>query len=194
MLIIDKEDGTCVQTANGFMFNLLSPHSDDIHLTDISDALGKICMFGGRCKEYYSAAEHAVILSDIVDEDNAIFALLHDAAVAYTGITSKTVKNKFPAVSAVEDLVNWSILKRFRLTPKLPGQVIEYAKRLRITVKYLLIKQDIYKIESVIEPLDGVNLHCWNPGEAAKQFFNRFLAVQSAYLEKQPQNRRRQIW
>lgn len=64
----------------------------DIDLKDIAHSLGNQCKFNGHTRRFYSYAEHAVILRDLINAESKgqnlngrIAALLHDASRCYFG-------------------------------------------------------------------------------------------------------------
>ena len=75
--------GDWMQTYTGERFWPLDPRIEDIHIRDISMALGKLCRYGGHTIFFYSVAEHSVLVSEYVPEEYALWGLLHDASEAY---------------------------------------------------------------------------------------------------------------
>lgn len=64
--------------------DMLNPRPEDIRLEDIARHLSKEQRFGGAChQDFYSVAQHSVLVSELVKPQNAIFGLFHDAAEAY---------------------------------------------------------------------------------------------------------------
>lgn len=83
---------TQIETASGRFVDVLSPDPEAIDLDDIAHALSLTCRYGGHVKRFYSVAEHAILVHDLLrfgqDERNTallLAALLHDAAEAYLG-------------------------------------------------------------------------------------------------------------
>lgn len=76
-----------MDTASGVRLDLEDPHPDDIRLADIAAALSKVCRFGAQAKQFYSVAQHAVLVHDLVvkagQPDLAPMALHHDSAEAF---------------------------------------------------------------------------------------------------------------
>lgn len=81
--------GDWIQTYTGRPFWPLDPRPEDVDIVDISHALSLICRFVGQCTKFYSVAEHSVRVSRIVP---TLYALLHDAAEAYTGDICTQIK------------------------------------------------------------------------------------------------------
>ena len=70
-----------------------------IFVEDIAAALSKICRFGAQAQRFYSVAQHAVLVRDIMAEDLqrpdlARFALHHDSHEAFAGDLPRPLKAK----------------------------------------------------------------------------------------------------
>jgi len=72
-----------IQTLSGKKFSYQFATADDIDIEDIANALSNICRFAGHLPEFYSVAQHSVLVSQIVPPEFAFEALMHDAAEAY---------------------------------------------------------------------------------------------------------------
>ena len=84
-------------TASGKLLDLAQPSPAAIDVTDIALALSRICRFGGLSNRFYSVAQHAVLVSNIVSEDLArpdlaFDALHHDSHEAYVGDLPRPVR------------------------------------------------------------------------------------------------------
>lgn len=85
-------------------------------LTEIANALSRICRFGGRVARFISVAEHSIHVYYKYaswwpeDYSGQLLALLHDASEAFLGDIVTPLKKLLPAFWAMEQKVNWGIL------------------------------------------------------------------------------------
>lgn len=100
-----------ILTSAGRFFHFDSPciGREDIH--EIAHALSNICRFTGHCREFYSVAQHSVLVSRLVPQDIALAGLLHDAAEAYVGDMSGPLKRQLPQYKAIEQRIEAVIAK-----------------------------------------------------------------------------------
>lgn len=112
-----------ILTVSGNYFPLLAARPDDIRLFDIAHALSNQCRFTGHTREFYSVAQHSVLVSEIVPPRHALAALLHDAAEAFTGDINKPLKCQLADFSAIEDPIQRTVYQRFGLPPEIPEEV-----------------------------------------------------------------------
>jgi hypothetical protein len=95
----------------------LDPRPEDVDIRDIAHGLSNICRFGGHVREFYSVAQHTVLVSLEVERsmrdrfggefpEIALWlttaALHHEDAEAYIGDMVRPLKIDMPAFSAVE--------------------------------------------------------------------------------------------
>ena len=108
----------------------------DVCLEDIAHALGNLCRFSGHCREFFSVAQHSVIVSRAVEgeaPEHALWGLLHDGAEAYIADLPSPVKRLAPRYRAVEEYVLGIIAQRFGLIWPMPEVVHRADMRARIT-------------------------------------------------------------
>ena len=70
-------------TASGKRFYLRRPTPADIDAGDVAHALAHICRFNGHTREFYSVAQHSILVSRLLPDELKLAGLLHDAAEAY---------------------------------------------------------------------------------------------------------------
>ena len=112
-----------IQTWTGKPFRPLDPDPGSIDIRDIAHALSLLCRFNGHCHEFYSVAQHSVLLSRIVPREHALWGLLHDAAEAYVSDLPRPVKRQVPDFVAFEDRLLELIMQHFGLPWPMPPAV-----------------------------------------------------------------------
>lgn len=115
--------GDWFQTHSGIQFYPLDPRPEDIHIDDIAHALARICRFGGHTKEFYSVAQHSVLVSRIVSQELAFVGLMHDATEAFIGDVVRPLKYQMPQYLQIEDRLWEVIAERYNIPKVLPPEV-----------------------------------------------------------------------
>lgn len=112
-------------TFSGKRFYPLDPAVEDISIMDIAHGLSNVCRYGGQCKEFYSVAQHSVLVSRVVSPENARWGLLHDASEAYIGdiIAPLKATPQYESYREVEANLMRAICERFNLPEEMPEEV-----------------------------------------------------------------------
>ena len=77
---------TWVCTFTGIKFHPLDPKMSEIDIRDIAHALSLQNRYNGHTAEFYSVAEHSLMVSELGGSaERALLGLLHDASEAYLG-------------------------------------------------------------------------------------------------------------
>lgn len=146
-------------TSSGLELDLDHPRSAQIALEDIASALSKVCRFGAQAQRFYSVAQHAILVCDLViaagRPDLALVALHHDDHEAYACDIPSPLKVKMRAgteegksvYDEICDAIDGAIAEKFGIsfpskeTPD--GKVREIADRqaLLIEAAHLLYDQ-----------------------------------------------------
>ena len=165
--------GDWMQTYTGKQFYALDPRPEDIDPHDIAHALSMQCRFNGHVKQFYSVAEHCILLSEAVSEENALWALLHDATEAYVGDLVRPLKKNLPQYIAIEDKLMGVIAQRFGLSGEIPPEVHWADSRILLTERDALMNPSPHKwAVDDLEPLP-VQIPGWNPGTAEVLYLAR---------------------
>ena len=98
-----KHSNTWFLTTTGRQFWPASPDPEQIQIEDIAHALSNLCRFGGHTREFYSVAQHSVLVSQNVPDDLRLVGLMHDATEAYCGDMIRPLKNVLPEFKELEN-------------------------------------------------------------------------------------------
>ena len=94
-----------IDTASGVRLDLDNPRPEDIRIGDVAGGLSKVCRFGAQALEYYSVAQHALLVQRLVVEaghpELALVALHHDSHEAYLCDIPKPLKEKISNATKV---------------------------------------------------------------------------------------------
>lgn len=91
--LLNRPDGrTAMLMASGFTFDLENPSADGMPISDIARALAYQPRWAGATREFYSVAEHCVMVSRLVAPAFALDGLCHDADEAISGDIASCVK------------------------------------------------------------------------------------------------------
>ncbi|MGC0151016.1 phosphohydrolase [Chromobacterium vaccinii] len=104
---------------SGILFDPIRPNPADIHVEDIAHALSNVCRFNGHTREFYSVAQHSVIVSQLVPSKLALAALFHDGSEAYICDVTRPVKPHLEGYACIEQRIQDAIGAAFDIAPAL---------------------------------------------------------------------------
>lgn len=168
--------GDWMQTYTGHAFYPFNPTADSIDIQDIAHALAMTCRYGGHCKQFYSVAQHSVLVASKAPPHLALRALMHDAPEAYTGDMIRPIK-KHPEMVAfgwVEEIVERAICAKFDLPfPIMHLTIKRLDNRILIDERdqVMSVAPQAWDVEG--EQL-GVVIEPWSPEVARWKFLDAF--------------------
>jgi hypothetical protein len=77
----------------GRRVDLADPGIDDVDVAAIACGLSKICRFTGQLRSFYSVAQHAMMVAELVEPHLRFAALHHDDSEAYLNDLSRNLKH-----------------------------------------------------------------------------------------------------
>jgi hypothetical protein len=143
-------------------------HTNEIDIEHIANALGNICRYGGQVKQFYSVAEHCVMMTRLgaYNDQFKLKILLHDAAEAYLGDVVTGLKQYLPEYRVIERILQAKIHAKFDCLPS----DIETARIKSLDqLAFRIEVADLYSNRPYMRELEY-----WNPREASKIFLETF--------------------
>lgn len=177
--LMNQDGDTAVKTGSiatysGRVFTPLAPVVDDIAIEDIAHALSQNCRFTGHTREFYSVAQHSVLVSEIVPGELALTGLLHDASEAYLSDIARPIKQQQEfgaAYREVESRLEDAIARRFDLVYPYP-QAIKDADMILLRSEQRDLMPDLLRHDDG-EYLDDT-IYPWTPDQAEEIFLDYF--------------------
>lgn len=170
--------GDFMQTATGRKFWPLDPRADEVFIEDIAHSLSLQCRYAGHCLRYFSVAEHCVLMARKLrweGVDVALYALLHDAAEAYTVDVPRPLKRHLVGYKEAGAKVMAAIADRFGLATEMPAVVHDADNRIIGDELANLVPMG-WHARYAGEDL-GVELKYWSPEKAREEFMATFDAL-----------------
>ena len=171
--------GDWIQTFSGRKVRPLSPDPETLCIEDIAHALANQCRFTGHVREFYSIAQHCVLVSLYCPPEDAFTGLMHDSAEAYLCDIARPVKYdpRFSFYKVAEKAMEQAIAVRFNLPPE-PDSVKKTDRRLLYTERRdllhpLAMANRSWGPEPDTQPLE-FTIVPWLPKEAEQRFLSRF--------------------
>jgi hypothetical protein len=169
--------GPTILLASGNYFDLLAPEQSTFTIEDIAHGLSHICRFAGQCRDYYSVAQHSVLVSQIVPPEDAFAGLMHDAAEALIGDVSKPLKDLLPDYRRIEAAVEAAVFDRFDVPQPMPASVKQADLIMLATEQRLLMPdREGRSYAGGHSPLD-ISIPRMPPEVAKEVFLTRFKAL-----------------
>ena len=162
---------------SGHYINFVEPDAELFCIKDIAHALSHTCRFGGHTRDFYSVAQHSVLTSYLVPEEDRFAALMHDAAEAYVGDVPTPLKQLLPEYKIIEKRIEASLFERFGLYDGIPTSVKKADLIMLATEQRDLMqaKNDDAEWNVIADiPLAPFRIKPQSPEQARKSFLDRF--------------------
>jgi uncharacterized protein len=143
--------------------------------------LSMICRYGGHAIEFYSVAEHSVLMSNYFKDqgldDLAFAALFHDATEAYMGDMVRPLKFEMQFYRDTEGMLQRVIFHRFGLPLDMPWEIKDADLRITGDERNAVMLRREWSTDNL--PLLGVPVYCWSPREAEEHWLEAFNNLSS---------------
>ncbi|TGQ19585.1 hypothetical protein EN860_019680 [Mesorhizobium sp. M00.F.Ca.ET.217.01.1.1] len=168
-----------MQTFTARQFWPLDARPEEVHIEDIAHALSLQCRYAGHCRNFYSVAEHSVLIArwlvDVGESvETALAGLMHDATEAYLVDMPRPVKRSLHEYRIHEAALWRVIAKRYGLPEELPA--IVHGADQRIIADELVNMLPMAWHGKHDSPL-GVKLELWSPNRAEQEFLAAYVAL-----------------
>jgi len=184
-MIESCSDLNWIQTFSGRIFSFTDPQADQINIFDIAHALSQLCRYSGHSNQFYSVAQHSVLVS-YHSRNNPLWGLLHDGAEAYINDLSAPLKG-LPELSGfkfIEKRILAVIASKYGLDPEIPEDVKIADVRMLLTEKKVLFNHQYkWDIENRFDPYcfstvnNGTQFTCWDSDTSYVMFTKRFAEL-----------------
>ena len=199
-----ETDRKLMQTFTGRLIDVEDPSVGVVDVEDIAHALSMTCRYGGHCHDFYSVAEHSVLVEqygvmvgpfDSLTPDERLELLLHDAAEAYVGDVGYPVKVSMsrggsPRFDELERGWLRVIGEKFGLGHRLI-HCTSSTSQFVMKCDHAIVATEVASLFSPVQSfwwdqvwteapvLDGtIAISCWSPAEARRRFLERIWSLQ----------------
>lgn len=160
-------------TQGGEPFFPADPRPEEIRLEDIGHSLSLQCRFNGHTREFYSVAQHCVLLSWWAEGVDPVEALMHDAAEAYLGDLVRPVKAHCPGWMALDCKLDGRIRARFGMVPEMPPAMRRADLRMAVTERRDLLRPGPAVDWGDVPDPFPYTITPWEPHKAKALFLHR---------------------
>lgn len=167
-----------IETYTGKQLHFLEPQVDEIDIIDIAHALANECRFGGHTSDFYSVAEHSLLVATILADSFPLEGLLHDASEAYLRDIASPIKQYLSNYKELEAGLMKAIAKKFDLdegfheTPLIKQADV---MALKCEARQLLPSKGKDWLHLYPTPEEiNTKLHCFAPKQAKELFLRTF--------------------
>ena len=166
----------CIRTNSGLYMNVFEPTMEMISIEDIAHALSNNCRFGGHLDDFYSVAQHSWHCSQLVSNENAMAALMHDASEAYLLDIPRPIKQRLSEYKEIEHRLMLLIAEKFQFEYPFHKEIKEVDNlMLEIEWDNLMLKQ---------KTKDG--FVAFQPYKAKQYFLRSFYDIEAGLYFEYP--------
>lgn len=169
-----------ITTISGKQIKFSKPDESQIDIEDIATGLSNLCRYAGQIRQFYSVAQHSVLVCDLVwkmtqDSEIALSGLVHDSTEAYMVDVPAPLKNmpQMTGYRDLEDNMEAAIYKALHVP--FPGIVVKLADKMAYRIERAAIFHDKTEFDTRSKVMeyhfrDGL----WEPFLARQRFLDTY--------------------
>lgn len=166
-----------MQTATGLVFWPMDPRASEIEIEDIAHALSNLCRYLGHTREFYSVAQHSVLVARALPPELRAWGLLHDASEAYLVDVPRPVKPYLTGYREAEEVVERAVAEALGLCWPMPTEVKRVDNAILADEAAQLMAKPP-RDWRLAEPALGIDIDPWSPQTAKRRFLEAFHALE----------------
>jgi hypothetical protein len=170
-----------LMTASGLDFYPLAPDPAAVRIEDIAHALSNICRYGGHVREFYSVAQHSVLVSRALPPHLRLWGLLHDAAEAYVGDIPRPLKRHLVGYDGIESSVMAAIVTALGLSPATMPPAVKTVDEAIIADEARALMPGRAKYWPRPHGSLKIDIIAWSPPIAREAFIAEYRAIMVKY-------------
>lgn len=161
---------------SGKIVDLDNLRVNDIDIEDIAHSLSMICRFNGHTSEFYSVAQHSILVALISPDDLKLDGLLHDATEMLIGDIIRPIKHLFKDYIALENRLWSTIASRYGLNDPMDPR-IDFADKTALKAELKRFMPNGHEIaNSAFAAYPDISFHIesWNHEVVKTLFLEKF--------------------
>lgn len=185
-----RNDTDYIETYTGMKFYPFSKNAIEVNILDIGHSLSHQCRFGGHCKEFYSVAQHSLLVAEILKDRGAntliqLFGLLHDATETYMIDLPSPMKKHMPEYKKAENVLHdviWEYLE-LPIPTKEQWEIVKEVDVLLLQFEAKNLLSFAYWADHSVE-LPNVDIKEELPSEVKKRFISRYESLRKEWYQE----------
>lgn len=175
--------GETVRCFTGRTYWPRDPRPEDVHIDDVAHGLANACLYAGQCLDYYSYAEHSVLVSE--HAERLALERSWDLTEVYTVTLEALLYNASRAYLHVPDALNIrNVNVHFGINPARATRALIHEIKARTTGDEIIeLACDAEKtyVHATYGDTLGTVIECLSPYDAESRFLQRFFELVPEY-------------
>lgn len=180
--------GGSILTISGNLFWPLDARASEVRIEDAAHALSMMCRFAGHLNQFYSVAQHSVLVSELIEPQTPyaqLVGLTHDVSEAYLVDIPRPIKKFLPAYKRIESKLQLVVAEAFNINrtkskTDYDSQWLKDADNKALAIEahnFVNDPRKLWSIEAQFGYKITTKIDAWTPDEARKQFMKRYKTI-----------------